>query len=297
LAILFLAGPVVLAEDKLEASYQDLKQAVDRKDAARVKELVAQVYAVICEETATAAPSDADEKRAWTDRREYLKGIEVFTEYALFATAIQSQPPVLVDLISALEQQNPKSKYLDEAYGSYLVALNQTGAASKIPAIAEKALASFPDNPDLLLLLADTSVTRKQPDRALAYANRLTAAIGRRGKPENLSAADWERKRSAGLGRGYWIAGCIYAEKGQYVAADKNLRAALPFIKANDAMSGPALFYLGMANYQVGKMTNDKSKVLDAARFSEQAAAISGPFADQARHNALVMKNEAGAMR
>jgi hypothetical protein len=62
-------------------------------------------------------------------------------------------------------------------------------------------------------------------------------------------------------------------------------------------MMGPALFYLGMANYQLGKMTNSKAKVLEGAKFSEQSMAISSPYQDQARHNALVMKDEAAKMR
>ena len=40
-----------------------------------------------------------------------------------------------------------------------------------------------------------------------------------------------------------------------------------------------------------------KARILDAARFSEQAAAIDSPYADQARHNAIVMKGEAAKMR
>ena len=62
-------------------------------------------------------------------------------------------------------------------------------------------------------------------------------------------------------------------------------------------MTGPALFYLGMANYQLGKMTMNKARVLEGAKFSEQSAAIPSAFADQARHNALVMNNEARTMR
>jgi hypothetical protein len=62
-------------------------------------------------------------------------------------------------------------------------------------------------------------------------------------------------------------------------------------------MSGPALFYLGMANYQLGKMTLNKALVVEAAKFSEQASLIDGAYAEQARHNALVMKAEAGKMR
>ena len=62
-------------------------------------------------------------------------------------------------------------------------------------------------------------------------------------------------------------------------------------------MAGPALFFLGMANYELGKMTLNKARVLEAAKFSEQATAIEGPYREQARHNALVMRNEAARMR
>ena len=112
-----------------------------------------------------------------------------------------------------------------------------------------------------------------------------------------MAAADWERKKSAGLGRGYRIAGVVSGSKGQYVNCDKNLRAALPLIKGSEGMMGPALFYLGMANYQLGKMTLNKAKIVEAAKFSEQSAAFASAYADQARHNAIVMKDEAAKMR
>ncbi len=297
IGILLLAGPVWAAADKLDDAYQLLKTAVASKDATQVKKLVSDIYPLTCEVTMSAAPQDADEKQAWTNRVSYSQEIELYAEYALFATAIQSPAAVTVDLIFTLEQENPKSKYLNDAYGPYMLALSRTGATAKIPAIAEKAVENFPENEDLLLFLTDNAVNRKQPDRALNYANRLVAAVNKHPKPEGMPAADWERKRSAALGRGYWTAGVIYGERNQYGGADKSLRAALPFIQGNNAMLAPALFYLGMADYQLGLMTVNKSLVLDGAKFSEQSAAIASGYTDQARHNALVMKNEAAKMR
>ncbi len=296
MAIVLLAGPAAALADDLDDAFQKLQDAVAKKDAALVKKLVADVYPLACEAASAPAPKDDDEKPAWTNRVEYARSIEDYTEYALYATAIQSPAAALVDLISTLEQQSPKCKYLDDAYGPYLVALHQAGAGAKVTAIAENALPNFPENEDLLLVLADSALA-KNPDRALALANRLTAALNRHARPPSVSAADWERKRSAGLGRGYWIAGVIYGSKDQYLNADKNLRAALPLIKGNDAMMGPALFFLGMANYHLGRMTMSKAKILEAATFSEQSAAIAGAYTDQARHNALVMKAEAAKMR
>lgn len=299
MAAFLLAGPVLvaLAADDLETAYQQLKDAQAKADAVQVKKLAAEVHELACEVIATPAPQSAEDKEAWAAHVENAKSADLFSEYSLFATAIQSQPATLVDLISTLEQQNPKSKYLNEAYGSYLAALVKTGASAKVPGVAEKALPNFPENEDLLVLMTNTAMSRKQSDRALAYANRLVAALNKHSRPDGVSAADWERKKGLALAQGYWTAGVISGEKGQYMVADKNLRAALPLIKGNDAMMGPALFYLGMANYQIGKMTMAKARIVEGARFSEQAAAIQGPYMDQARHNALVMKAEADKMR
>ena len=297
LAVLVLAAPVAVAADNLEEKYQGLQDAVASRNAAQVKLLAADLFTMVDQAICEPAPENADEKPAWGSHIEHAKGIGLYAEYALSAVALEAPAETLVDLVSTLEARNPKSKYLDSAYGPYLLALTRTGSAAKVPATAEKALANFPENEDLLLLLADNAITRKQPDRALALANRLVAALLKHPKPEGVNAAQWEQKHHTSLGRGYWIAGVIYGDKGQSGPADKNLRAALPLIQGNDAMLGPAYFYLGMANYQLGKMTLNKAKVLEAVKFSQQSAAINSAYAEQARHNALVMKSEADHMR
>jgi len=297
IAALLFAGSLGAVPGDLGASYESLQKAVAAKDAAKVKQLATETSGLASEIIASPAPSDADDKDAWTKRVAWAKDVHVYSEYALYATAIQSPPATLVDLIATLEKVNPKSKYLQDAYGPYFVALNQTGGAAKIPAIAEKAVANIPDNEDALLVMADASLTRKQSAQAQTYANRLVAAMNKHTKPEAMAAADWERRRNTMLGRGYWISGVVAGERNQYVECDKNLRAALPLIKGNDGMMGPALFYLGVANYNLAKMTLDRHKMMDAYNFSDQSSRINSPFAQQAWHNAAAMKTEAERMR
>ena len=295
IALLLGAPPVVVTPTSLENSYKALQDAVAKKDAAQVKKLAAETCAMARETQKSSLPEGV-EQETWDKHLAYARDIEVYTEYALFATAVEAPAATTVDLIVALEEQNPKSKYLDGAYGPYFVALQQTGGGARIPAVAEKALANFPKNDDLLLVLADNAIEHKQSDRALGYAQRLIAALNRP-KPEEMTAGAWERKRGAALGRGHWIAGIVHSEKQQYMAADQELRASLPLIKGNDAMTAAALFNLGLANYQLGKMLMRKSQVLEAVKFSEQAASIQGPYAQQAWHNAQIMKTEAAKMR
>ena len=297
MAIVLLVGPAVAVADDLEVAVQSLKEAAAKNDVDAVKKLAATIRPMTTKIVSEPAPKTAGEKKAWEERVAHAKNAQSYVESVFYTLSVDASPEVVVDLISTLEQQNPKSKYLNDAYGPYLAALSKTPAAEKAPAVAEKALANLPDNDDLLTYMIDTTMTRKQTDRALVYANRLTAALNKKAKPEGMAAADWDRKKNAELGYGYYTAGVVSAEKGVYVAADKNLRAALPLIQGQPAMQGPALFYLGMSNYQLGKMTLNKAKMLEAAKFSEQSMAIPGPFQDQARHNSLVIKDEAAKMR
>jgi hypothetical protein len=297
LAVILVGAPVSVAAADLESTFQSLKDAEAKGDAALVKTLAAEACGMAREAAAEAAPASNDEKEGWTQRVAWAHDVETYTEYALYAVALKGPAATTVDLMSTLEQQNPKSKYLDQGYGNYLLALTQTGATAKIPAVIEKGLQNLPENEDLLLVAADNALKAKQSDKALGLANRLVAAAGKHTKPESMAAADWERKRNTSLGHGHWMAGVIHGEKDQYMAADKDLRAALPLIKGNDAMMGPALFYLGMSNYRLGLMTNSKAKVLEGAKFSEDCGKISGPYAEQAWRNAAAMKSDASKLR
>jgi hypothetical protein len=298
-ALLLWTGSAAAAAEDLDSSYQSLQEAVAKKDAELVKKLAAQTVVVARQAACETAPAgnDADEQTAWKKRVAYAKEVESYTEYALYDTAVQSAPAVMIDLMSTLETQNPKSKYLDEGYGAYLVALAKNGSEAKVLPLAEKAIANLPQNPDLLLVLMENAMTRKQTDRALGFGNRLVAAAGKRAKPEGEAEADWDRSRNTWLGHGYWTVGSISAEKGLYAAADKSLRAALPLVKGDDYRTGVALFYLGVANYQVGKATLDKKKVLEAAQFSDEAAKFNTPVQHQAWANAQLMRTDASKMR
>jgi tetratricopeptide (TPR) repeat protein len=296
-AVLAISLPAAVDPNDLESSYQNLQKAVAQKDADLVKKLADETLALTRKVMAEPEPDDEFQKSAWKSETGYAREIATYTEYALFATAVASPPATTVELMAKLEAQNPKSKYLNEGYDRYFYALHQTGASAKIPDIAQKALANLPKNPDLLMVLADHALTRRQYEAALSYANRLVAAANQQGKPEVTPVAEWERKRTAELGRGYWIAGLVQSERKQYYEADKNLRAALKLTASNQEMTAHTLFHLGVANYQLGSTTMNKAQVLEAIKFSEQCAAIKSPLSQQAWRNAQAMKQAADRMR
>jgi tetratricopeptide (TPR) repeat protein len=294
LAVLLIAAPVFA--DDLDDSYKSLKEAEAKKDLAQMKRLAGETSALARQAVAETAPDGVD-KEAWNNRINYVREIDVYTEYVLYSAALQGPAETTIDLLSTLEKQNPKSKYLDQAYGVYFAALTKQGESAKILPIAEKALASLPDNEDLLLVLADSAMSKQQYDRAFSLSNRLVAALANQSKPEGVSASDWESKRSLGLGRGYYYAGMVSAMRNSFLDADRNLRAALPFIRGNNAMAGPALFQLGIANYRLGMATNNKQRVLQGAKYSDESAQINSSVAQDAFRNARAMRLDAAKMR
>ena len=289
---LLVGAPCVGRTQDLETAYQGLRDAQAKNDVAQVKTLAAETYKLAHAAEAEPAPQAADAKDEWTKRIAYAKSAEDFADYALYAVALKSPPATAVDLFAMIEAQSPKSKYLDEGYGNYLYDLSQAGATAKIPAIAEKALANFPDNPFLLRAL-----TASGGARAKTYADRLVAAAEKRPKPEGMSDADWQKNKADWLALGYWTSGVVSGENSQYSAADKTLRAALPYIQGDNSRLAAAYFYLGVADYNLGKMTMNKAKMLEGAKYSDLCAAIPGRYQDQAYKNSLNIKTEAAKMR
>jgi hypothetical protein len=292
---LLLAGPAA-ASDDLDATLQSLKDAQSKNDIAAVKKSAAEVFAIAGKTMAAPPPQAPEEKETWTKQVAYARSVTEEAEYVVSAAAAQAQPADTVDLMATLESLNPKSKYLDQGYERYFYALRQVKQDARIVPMAEKALPNFPNNADLLAVLADSALTKNQPDRALGFARRLIAAL-QRGKPEWMTAADWERRKGGLLGSGYYIAGVAAGAKGLYMESNTDLREALPLIKGNQAMMGPAYFYLGLDNYQLGKMTNNKKQMLEGASFSQQASQVPGSLQQQAYHNYLTIKSETDRMR
>ena len=285
---LLALGGLVWAAD-LNETYKNLKEAFEMKDYAKVKTLSAQTAKEAQELAKEAQPSDASQVESWKGRQQFAKEAQTYAEYTLAVSATQASDPALtIELTEALIAQNPKSEQIDTATPQYLAALGKQGAA-KANAAASKILVGRPDNEYAL-----DSVARNwsSPGPALAAANRLIGVIGRKKKPEGMSDADWQRTKNEMLGGAYTSAGVIQAGQNRYADADRNLKAALPLVSGNSTMLSYVYYYLGVSNYQMGKLTADKSKMIAGAQFTDKAVATGGPMQGQASSTSAIMKRE-----
>jgi tetratricopeptide (TPR) repeat protein len=286
------AGEKAFANDPsdLDVAYGSLKAAEGKEDADQVKAWAARTSEIARKNIASMkAPADDDEKQ----RLEYVKGVDTYSEYALYALALKlKDPKQIAELGAALEHQNVKSQYMPQLSSIYLNALTQS-KQNACPA-AERLAAANAKDVDASINAANCSLQQKQYDRAVAHSTHVVDALGSRSKPEGMSDADWASKKAMLLGRANWIAGMAYASQSKLGPADKALRAALPSVKGEPQMAAPALFQLGLANYQLGKSLGDKSKMKEGLQFFQQCADIAGPYQDQASKNVRTIKTELG---
>ena len=294
IGLLSFAGLAWAAPDELDDAYSNLKEATTKKDLEQVQKWSAETSKLARAFVAAPQPADADAK-AYKERLEFAKEVDAYSEYSLGFMATQGlEPAKVIHVVDSLIAQNPKSKYLDLCSGVYIATLGKQGGLAKQLEGAAKIVAGRPDQEEALLTLVE-GYANKSPDRALGYANKLTSVMKAKPKPEGVPEADWERKKSMMLGHGYYYAGVIEGNKSAWVDCDRNLRAALPLISKDQALLGTAYFYLGLSNYQLGKMTNDRTKIHAAQQYSEQSSKIPGPMQQQAFRNSMAMKQELGA--
>jgi hypothetical protein len=287
------AGTKSLALDpnSLEAAYGNLKTAEAKSDPALVAKWAGETARIAHSAAATVPAGDSAAKA----RADYAKQVETYTEYAIYAAALKTNDPAqIITLVESLEQRNPQSPYLGQAYGRYLNALRQSGQQDKAAQAAERQIARDPGNEDALLFVAGAYMQEKQDAKAAEYADKLVTLINTKQKPENTSAADWEKKRNSTLGLAYWIEGVSSANLKQYAKADKSLRSALPLLQDNQEALAMGLFHLGVADYQLGKLKRSRAMLEDALKYSQQSAAMKSPLQQQAQNNVAAIRRQIG---
>lgn len=295
IGLLALSGTVWAAPDLAE-TFTSLKEAVEKKEAAKIKTLVPQTLKEADDTLKEAQPSEAAAVENWKARQQFAKDAQSYVSYAYAVTASQStDPAVTIEMAEALMALDPKADAVDQVASVYLAATAKGGPAKAI-AGANKILAGRPENEDALYAVASNGLT-SAPGQALAAAQKLVAVMQKKQKPENMSQADFDKRKTAMMGAGYTFAGVVSGAQNRYAEADRNLKAALPLIAGNSTMLSYAYYYLGLANFQMGKLTSDKAKMGVGADYTSKAASTPGPMQGLASNNVQVMRRELGGAR
>jgi tetratricopeptide (TPR) repeat protein len=270
----------------VEDAQATLKAAEMKKDPDLVLKWSAKTAELAQKAIASPKPADADEVENWKARVDYARQVNTYTEYSLYAMALATaDPKKQVALIEALQQRNPKSEYLAKATDTLFVAYQKSGDTDKAVAFAQQIAATGTPSDDMLLVLAQDAIKKKDRDKVHAYSAKLEEALSSKPKPEGVADADWTKRKNTILVFAYSTNGEQYFNEGKLAPADQELRKALHLAEDNGAVKTEVLFYLGLANYKM-------EKAQDAYNFFKACAAVKSPFQAQANKNLIAIRTQ-----
>jgi tetratricopeptide (TPR) repeat protein len=282
------AGEKILAlePDNLETARLNWRMAETKGDAALVKKWSAATATIAERVVKSSLPSDPEEMKAAEDRLAYARQFVVNTEHDDYKKAIETKDPA--QRIAALEEflkKSPQNPYLDQIEIAEFLAYKEIGDLEKTLSLGEKILAHNDTYENALLMIAEINFRRqKDPKRTLALATKFVERMAVATKPEGIADQDWTRTKTQNLALAHFIIGSIRIQNGEFAAADRALRAALPFV-AEEQFRATVLNQLGWVNYHL-------ENALEAIKYYRQCAAIRSPFQDQASKAILTIKSE-----
>lgn len=274
------------AHDALRAS-----QATGATDLTRI--FAERAWDIASKVVLTPKPTDPDDLADWNKQIDFAKEVSSYSEFVMATQAADEPNPAMrAALVEALESRNPQSKFLANTKKQSVIDLAKIDP-EKAVALAEQGLVKDPDNEDFLITIADYKIGHeKDLPRVLTYSLRILELMKSKPKPNTLSAAEWEQKKAKFTGWASWMAGVVYGKLAHYAQSDRYLREALPHILDNNRLLATAYYYLGYDNYAMASELGDKSRAVEAVKFSKLCVGINGPFRSLARQTLASVRND-----
>ena len=238
-------------------------------------------------------PSDPDDVADWAKQIAFAKDVMSYAEFVIATQAAEEpDPSKRAALVDELKSRNPDSKFLANTKKPTIIDL-ATIDPEKAYGLAEQQLKTDPDNEDFLMTIADYKLGHeKDLPKVLAYSLRILELMKTKPKPDTLSDEEWQKKKNKFLGWAGWMAGVVYGKEARYSLSDRYLRAALPYILENNRMLAATYYYLGYDNYAMASELGDKSRAVEAVKFSKLCAGIDSPFRSLARQTLASVRSD-----
>jgi len=250
----------LLTLDDVDAASDALQAAEFQRDPELIRKYALQSWDAASKALLTPKPADPDDVPDWTRRIEFGNQAQAYAEFVLASqAAVEPNSHRKAELIEAVEQRNPQSKYLAAVKRN--IRVREEANPEQAFAIAERGIATEPDNEDYLMRLANHYMSREEDlDKVLTYSLRLLEVLDKKTKPQEVSMEDWEKKKARYTGGANWMVGVVYGKQARYGLSDRYLRSALPQIQDDAQLLAAAYFYLGYDNYALAGQLRDKSR-------------------------------------
>jgi predicted CXXCH cytochrome family protein len=198
--------------------------------------------------------------------------IEDVGERRSFREVWDAAPRAQIGLATRFVQEYPRSIVLREAYELAARAYVAEGDLTQGLVWAKRALRLMPENPFLLVMVADIAAKQRDYDLAVESARDALRYLDHAEPPSHLSRQRWPQVRDGLRATALFVRGRVAAVREQYKEAEQSLLASLT-LNPDDV---EALYTIGVVRMAVRA---DEG----AARAFSQVAKTDGPLAAAAR--------------
>ncbi|MGB7849055.1 MAG: hypothetical protein WBL63_25815 [Candidatus Acidiferrum sp.] len=205
--------------------------------------------------------------RAKTDKLASMKDNQDYIQQSLLSAAYNVKDPAK----KASDFERFAKMYSDTPEGEQAMAMaafsyQQAQDRTKMLEVANGALAKYPNNIGMLLLLADEySEKGDQLDKAEAYSKKAASLTDTAKKPGNLTDDQWKQQLSMQKGLAFSALGQVNLQKKLNAQAVDNLTKAAPLLKSNAVTYARNEYRLGFAYLNLKKNPEAKQAFTEAA--------------------------------
>ena len=287
------AGDVLLRVDPsdVDAAHNSLKAAEESKDPGLIHK-----YAKLAWDTSEVAlkgkKPDAVDKTDWDKQLDFCRSLKSYAEYSVFAMAPKDDKEKRAEVLKWVEEINPKSAYLKDATQAAATTTFIASAAASADTVksAQQTITTDPGNVDALAALAEHANKAGDFGHVLQYTAKLIEVLSGP-KPQDLSDSEWKIRRERYLVSALWLNGVNNSLRGNYVQADRSLRAVLPYIRSNTQLLSAGLYHLGYVNYQLAEK-GEPNRVFEGLKYFQECTQVKGNYQEQAHKNIAAIKSE-----
>ena len=153
--------------------------------------------------------------------------IEDARERRAFRELWHAEPRAQIDLASRFVEQYPRTVVLREAYELAARAHVAQGDLAQGLSWAARALRLMPENPFLLVMVADAAAKHDDLDLAATSASDALRYLERAEPPSSIARDRWPHTRDQLRATALFVRGRVAAARGQYKNAEQSLLASL----------------------------------------------------------------------
>lgn len=282
------AGEEVLRRDprNFAARLRQVQACLGKRELEKAFDLAAQARQQVEELPAAPPPAETSTESWQQEKQRLLESAQSDLSglaYTLFVAVSEvTEPARQVSLLERFNALFPQSEYKRQGYVLLALAYQQQGNAEKMLAWADEALKADPDQPTMLILVADVLSERRQGQaaptaedlkgyaRARQLANHLSDLLTNQPekvRPQGLSEEQWAPLKQSWEGIAHGALGQVLMQEEKTSEATKEFQAAVPLLKGQTLLYVRNLYRLGFAYAKLGELRSARDVLTEGAGF------------------------------